>query len=245
MTILIAFHHSQYRNFKAYYLAHVCRYWRAEFPHLVSYSRFVALIPDTLIPLCAYLRSLFGQCTGISFIDATPIAVCHNARIRQHKVFAGLAQRGRSSTGWFFGFKLHLVCNDRGELLDFLLTPGNAHDLTSLPRLARRLFGKLFGDKGYLSAAMGRTVLEAYGVQLITTLRRNMKNQLMLLADKLVMRRRAIMETIIDQLKNVSQIEHTRHRSPVNFLVNLVCGLAAYCHQPRKPSLANRASLSA
>jgi transposase len=237
MIILIGFHQSHYRDFKAYYLQHVCVYQRSEFPGLMSYARFVALMPGALIPLCVYLRSLFGECTGISFIDSTPLAVCHNARIHQHKVFAGLAQRGKSSTGWFFGFKLHVVFSDQGELLDFMLTAGNVHDLKSLPRLAQRLFGKLFGDKGYLSASMFRALFESYGVQLVTKLRRNMKNQLMPLADKLLLRQRAIVETIIDQLKNISQIEHTRHRSPLNFLVNLVCGLIAYCHQPIKPSL--------
>ena len=237
MTILIGFHQSHYRDFKAYYVHHVCQYQRAEFPSLVSYARFVALMPSALIPLCAYLSSLFGRCTGISFIDSTPLTVCHNARIHQHRVFAGLAQRGKSSTGWFFGFKLHVVFNDHGELLDFMLTAGNVHDLKALPRLAKRLFGKLFGDKGYISAAMFRTLFASDHVQLITKLRRNMKNQLMPLADKLLLRKRAIAETIIDQLKNISQVEHTRHRSPINFLVNLVCGLIAYCHQPIKPSL--------
>lgn len=237
MTILIGFHQSHYRDFKAYYLEHVCRYQRSEFPGLVSYPRFVALMPYALIPLCAYLGSLFGSCSGISFIDSTPLAVCHNARIHQHRVFARLAERGKSSTGWFFGFKLHVVFNDHGELLDFMLTPGNLHDIKALPRLAKRLFGKLFGDKGYISAALFRTLFDSHHVQLITTLKRNMKNQLMPLVDKLLLRKRAIAETIIDQLKNISQIEHTRHRSPVNFLVNLLCGLIAYCHQPSKPSL--------
>jgi hypothetical protein len=237
MTILIGFHQSHYRDFKAYYTQHVCQYQCSEFPGLVSYPRFVALMPGALIPLCAYLGSLFGTCTGISFIDSTPLAVCHNARIHQHKVFAALAQRGKSSTGWFFGFKLHVVFNDHGELLDFMLSAGNVHDLKALPRLAKRLFGKLFGDKGYISAAMFKTLLQSYTVQLITKFKRNMKNQLMPVVDKLLLRKRAIAETIIDQLKNISQIEHTRHRSPVNFLVNLVCGLIAYCHQPIKPSL--------
>jgi Transposase DDE domain len=237
MTILIGFHQSHYRDFKAYYLEDVCEHLRAEFPGLVSYERFVELTPGALIPLCAYLRSLFGECTGISFIDSTPLAVCHNARISQHKVFAGLARRGKSSTGWFFGFKVHVVFNDRGELLDCLLTPGNTHDIKALPRLAKRLFGKLFGDKGYLSAAMFKTLFESFNVQLITKLKRNMKNKLMPMADKLLLRKRAIAETIIDQLKNISQIEHSRHRSPANFLVNLICGLIAYCLQPIKPSL--------
>jgi hypothetical protein len=237
MTILIGFHQSHYRDFKAYYLQHVCEYQRAEFPGLVSYARFVALMPSALLPLCAYLNSRFGLCTGISFIDSTPLAVCHNARIHQHKVFAGLAQRGKSSTGWLFGFKLHVVFNDRGEVLDFILTAGNVHHLRALPRLAKRLFGKLFGDKGYISTAMFKLLFESFSLQLITKLKRNMKNPLMPLADKLLLRKRAIAETIIDQLKNISQIEHTRHRSPTNFLVNLVCGLIAYSHQPVKPSL--------
>jgi len=138
--------------------------------------------------------------------------------------------------GWFYGFKLHLVVNDRGELLTFRLTPANVDDRQPLPRMARVLFGKLFGDKGYLSQALF-TALFDHGVELITHVRKNMKNRLMPLADKLLLRKRSIIETINDRLKNISQIEHTRHRSVPNFLVNLVAGLIAYCHQPKKPSL--------
>jgi hypothetical protein len=124
MTILIHFHQSHYRTFKAYYTQHVCVHLRGEFPHLVSYGRFVQLMPRVLALLAAYLFACLGHCTGISFVDSTPIAVCHNRRIKQHKVFAGIAARGKTSTGWFFGFKLHLVFNDRGELLAVVLTPG-------------------------------------------------------------------------------------------------------------------------
>lgn len=236
MTILIHFHQSHYRTFKAYYTQHVSVYLRGEFPHLVSYGRFVQLMPRVLALLAAYLFTCLGRCTGISFVDSTPIAVCDNRRIHQHKVFAGLAARGKTSMGWFFGFKLHLVVNDGGELLGLCLTPGNRHDVVVLPRLVKRLFGKLFGDKGYLSQALFEQLLEQ-GIQLITKLKSNMRNRLLPLADKLLLRKRAICETINDQLKNISQIEHTRHRSPINFLVNLLCGLIAYCHQPKKPSL--------
>jgi hypothetical protein len=236
MTILIHFHQSQYRTFKAYYTQHVQVHLKGEFPHLVSYGRFVQLIPRVLALLCGYLLTCFGCCTGISFVDSTGIAVCDNRRIHQHKVFAGLAARGKTTMGWFFGFKLHLIVNDRGELLGFCLTPGNRQDVKVLPKLVTRLFGKLFGDRGYLSQALFEQLL-AQGVQLITKLKARMKNRLMPLADKLLLRQRAISETINDQLKNISQIEHTRHRSPINFLVNLVCGLIAYCHQPKKPSL--------
>ena len=237
MTILIAFHSSGYRNFKTYYQEHVCRSWHAEFPGLVSYTRFVEFMPSALLPLCAYLRSCLGSCTGISFLDSTPLAVCDNHRIAQHKVFDGVARRGKSSTGWFFGFKLHLLFNDRGELLNLALTPGNVDDRKPVPRLVKRLFGKIFADKGYLSQPLFQQLLETFGLQLITKRKANMKNRLLPVEDKLLLRKRAIVETIIDQLKNISQIEHTRHRSVTNFLVNLLCGLIAYCHQPKKPSL--------
>ncbi len=238
MTILIAFHQSHYRDFKAYYTGRVLSHWRSEFPGLVSYNRFVEFIPSALIPLAAYLRDRgFGACSGISFIDSTALAVCHNARIHQNRVFAGLAERGHTSTGWFFGFKLHLVVNDRGELLNALLTPGNVDDRRPVPKLVRQLFGKLFGDKGYLSQKLADYLLETLNLQMITKLRRNMKNRLLPLSDALLLRKRAIIETIIDQLKNISQIEHSRHRSAVNFIVNVLCGLIAYCRKEKKPSL--------
>ncbi len=238
MTILIHFHQSHYRNFKAYYNQYVLERLRSEFPGLVSYNRFVEFIPSVLIPLCVYLRrNCFGVCTGISFIDSTPLKVCHNRRIHSHKVFAGLAERGKTSTGWFYGFKLHLVFNDRGELLNLMLTPGNVDDRKPVPKMARRLFGKLFGDKGYISQKLFEELLLTFNVELVTGIRSNMQNALMPVMDKLLLRKRAIIETIIDQLKNISQIEHSRHRSPINFLVNLICGLIAYSHQPKKPSL--------
>lgn len=238
MTILIHFHQSHYRDFKAYYADYVLGRLRREFPGLVSYTRFVEFIPSVLVPLCIYLRTkCFGTCTGISFIDSTALAVCKNPRIHSHRVFSGLAERGKTSTGWFFGFKLHLVFNDCGELLNLVLTPGNVDDRKPVPRLVRRLFGKLFGDKGYLSKKLLEELLRTFNVQLITGIRSNMKNRLIPLMDKFLLRKRAISETIIDQLKNISQIEHSRHRSPINFLVNLLCGLIAYCHQPKKPSL--------
>ncbi len=237
LTIVIHFHQAHYRDFKAYYLQYVAVQLRAEFPQLVSYQRFVELLPTIVVPLCAYLQTCFGSCTGISFIDSTALPVCHNRRINQHHVFAGIAHRGKTSLGWFYGFKVHLVVNDRGELLGVQLTPSNTDDRKPVPTLARRLYGKLFGDKGYLSQPLFQRLLSELGVQLITHRKRNMANRLMPLADKLLLRKRAIIERIFDQLKTISQIEHTRHRSPVNFVVNLLAGLVAYCHQPKKPSL--------
>jgi hypothetical protein len=237
MTIIILFHQSNYRTFKAFYTKYVQRHLKAEFPGLVSYPRFVTLMPRVFGPLCAYLYSLFGECTGISFVDSTPLAVCHNRRILWHKVFAGLAERGRTSMGWFYGFKLHLAVNDKGELLAVQFTPGNVDDRKPVPYLSRRLYGKLFGDRGYISQSLAEQLWQERKLLLITKLRKNMKNRLMLMMDKILLRKRAIIETIIDQLKNISQIEHTRHRSPLNFFVNVLAGLIAYCHRPKKPSL--------
>jgi hypothetical protein len=236
MTIIIHFHQSNYRHFKAYYTEHVMLHLRSEFPHLVSYNRFVELMPGALLTLTAYLRIHLAVATGIAFIDSTPLAVCHNRRIDRHKVFAGLAARGKTSMGWFYGFKLHLIVNDRGELITFYLTPGNVDDRQPVPHMAKKLWGKLFGDKGYISQPLFDQLFEQ-GIQLITPIRKNMKNYLMPLIDKVLVRKRSIIETINDQLKNISQIAHTRHRSVNNFLVNLVAGLIAYTHQPQKPSL--------
>jgi len=167
---------------------------------------------------------------------STPLQVCDNARIHSHKVFRGLAQRGKSSTGWFFGFKLHLIINDHGDLLGVRLTPGNVDDRLPVPEMANGLFGKLFGDRGYISQAL-RDTLKQQGVELITKLRKNMKPKLLKLVDKILLRKRTLIETVNDQLKNICQIEHTRHRNPINAFVHLIAGLVAYTWQEKRPAL--------
>jgi transposase len=194
-------------------------------------------MPTLLVPLVAYLHTQLGRCTGISFIDSSSPAVCRNPRIHQHRVFAGRAARGKTSVGWFYGFKLHLVVTDQGELLAFCLTPGNVDDRHPVPKLATGLIGKLFGDKGYLSQPLAQQLLVTQGLHLITKLRKRRRNRLLDWSDKLLLRKRAIIETITDQLKNICQIAYSRQRSPINFLVKLVAGLIASCHQPKKPSL--------
>ncbi|ACL24375.1 IS982 family transposase [Chloroflexus aggregans] len=238
MTILIHFHQSHYRHFKASYTDYVLERLRAACPGLVRYNRFVALIPSVLVPLCGYLRPrCFGTCTGIAGIDATALAVCNNPRIHAHKVCAGLAARGNTATDWVFGCKRHLVCNDRGEFLNRMLTPGNVDDRKPVPTLVRKRFGTLFGAKGSLSKALRDELFRTFSVELVPGVRSHMKHALMLLMDNILRRKRAIVETIIDQRKNIAQIAHARHRSPVNVLVNLLCGVIAYCRQPKKPSL--------
>jgi hypothetical protein len=235
MTLVVLFHQARFRDFKHFYFF-MLGYHKKEFPGLVSYNRFVELMPSALVALCAYLNSRKGSCTGIQFVDSTSIIVCKNKRIFNHKVFDGVAKRGKNTMGYFFGFKLHIIVNDIGELLAFKLTTANTDDRKPLQELSEGLLGKLFGDKGYIKKILFETLF-ARGLQLITPLRAKMKNKPMLWLDKLLLRKRSIIETINDQLKNISQIEHTRHRSVLNFMVNLVAGLIAYTHQPKKPTV--------
>ena len=236
MTLLIHFHQSAYRNFKHYYTDYVAVHLRAAFPTLISYSRFVGRLGEALGPLCAYLSTRKAPPTGLAFVDATALAVCDNRRIRSHRVFEGLAARGKTSMGWFYGFKLHLIINDQGGLLAYQLTAGNTDDRTPLLALCRGLYGKLFGDKGYISQAKTEALAEQ-GVELITRRRRTMKPKPLSDFDRSMLKHRSIIETIFDQLKNISHIEHSRHRSPLHFLINVIAGLIAYTWQAKKPAL--------
>lgn len=236
MTMLVLFHRSHYRTFKHFYIEYVLTTLRGEFPGLVSYSRFVTLIPGTLVPLCAYLQHRKGSVTGVAYVDSTPLRVCHNRRIPSHNVFKTVARRGKNSLGWFYGFKVHLIINEQGQLLAVTMTPGNVDDRTPVPDMTTGLYGKLFGDRGDISQKLFAHLYDR-GLQLVTKLKCNMNNRLMSIVDKILLRKRAIIETVNDQLKNISQIEHTRHRSISNAMVNVLAGLIAYTHQDKLPSL--------
>lgn len=236
MTILVMYHASGYKNLKAFYLQEIMRRHYFDFPELCSYQRFVQLQSRCVMPLFFYLLAKRGHCTGISFIDATPLKVCHNLRIRSHKVFLGSAARDKSSTGWYFGFKLHLAINERGEILGFYLTAANVDERVPVDWITQDLWGKLIGDKGYISKDLFEKLMTR-GLRLITRLKKNMKNRLIEMEDKILLRKRAIIETVNDQLKNISNIEHTRHRSLWNFLGNVAAGLIAYSWKEKKPSL--------
>jgi DDE family transposase len=236
MTLVIAFQGSDYRTFRHFYRKEVCRYWRAEFPPLVSYQRLMECLPSVLVPLSAYLRTRLGRTRGIAFIDSLPLPVCHHRRIYSHQVFAGFAQRGKSSVDWFYGFKLHFVINDEGDLLAVRFTAGHVDDRVPVPGLAEGLWGKLFGDRGSISQELFEQ-LQQTGVQLITKLKRKMKNKLLPLWDKLLLRKRTLIESVGEQLKHVCQIAHTRHRSVHNPFVHTFAALVAYSWQERKPSL--------
>lgn len=236
MTIIIHFHQSHYRDFKNYYLYYVCRQLKPYFPELLSYTRFLALMPSVVVPMCSYLTSKLGKPTGIQFVDSTKIEVCHIMRAKRNKVFEGLAEHGKGTMGWSFGFKLHLIINHLGEIVALKLTKGNVDDRQPVSEMAESLFGKLYGDKGYISQALTGELLEK-GVELITTVRKNMKKKFISLWDRAILKKRFIIETVNDQLKNISYIEHSRHRSEHGFMLNLLGGLIAYCLKEEKPSL--------
>ncbi len=235
MTITILFHLSGFRNFKHYYLFYVQKHLKGEFPETVSYNRFVELMQSNMLALTLFMKtSCLGEVTGISFVDSTPIGVCNKKRIRNNKVFKGIAEIGKSTMGWFYGFKLHIIVSDKGEILDFMITRANVDDRTPLKtdNFLKKLFGKLYADKGYISKELTALLFEQ-GLHLVTGLKRNMKNSLMTMKDNILLRKRSIIETINDQLKNIAQVEHSRHRSFGNFITNLVAGLIAYSFIPK------------
>ena len=239
MAILIYFHFNTFRNFKHYYLFYVQIHMRDLFPKQLSYNRFIELVPRVAVEMMLFIQLFcFGRCTGISFVDSTCIPVCHNKRIKRNKVFKGYAEIGKSTMGWYFGFKLHLICNERGEILNFMLTKANVDDRNEnvFNRLTDNVFGKLFADKGYISQGLFERLFND-GINIVTGLKCNMKNKLMPLYDKILLRKRSVIETINDELKNVAQLVHSRHRSVFNFAMNVLAALTAYSFFEKKPSI--------
>ena len=236
LLIMVLFHLSAFKHFKAFYHDGVGQQHRACFGDLPHYDRVVSLMPRLFVPLMVLLHSMSGEHTGIYFADSTKLAVCHNRRIRRHKVFDGLAARGKTSMGWFYGLKLHVVINHKGEVMALRITPGNTADSTVLDEMTRHLAGKLYADKGYIGQA-AFTKLWQRGLHLITGIRRNMKNHLMPLADKLMRPKRFVIETVFDTLKSEMGLEHSRHRSATNAMVHVLSCLVAYAFRPGKPSI--------
>lgn len=235
ITILIAFHQSGMACFKYFYLE-LMRNYRNLFNHLVHYDRFIALIKLAFPALVCLLKTLEGTVTEYLFIDATPMAVCHNLRERRHKVFKGLAKKGRTSTGWFFGFKLHFIFNTHGEIVRMQITGGNVNDRSPVMGLMRDISAKLIGDKGYISKKLSAELFEQKAT-LITKIKKNMKNCLMDITDKIMLMKRSFIETIFSSIKLLGTLIHHRHRSPINAFTHLFAGLISYQIRTDKPSL--------
>ena len=234
MTILLMLHGSGFKYLKSFYTGVVGEVLRRYFPGMPCYERFVALQPSVLIPLLCFLYSRLGQRTAIYYIDSTALAVCHNRRIGRHKTFAGLAARGKTSMGWFFGFKLQLVFNHLHEIVAVKLTPGNVHDGAPVEQLTHDLTGKLFGDKGYLGQQRVAALLKR-GLVLMTKVRKNLKALPLTLTDKLLLNARNMVETIIGHIKAFSSLNLPRHRAPINAFLHLLAALTAYQLNPIKP----------
>ena len=236
LTIMVMFHTSYAKNFKYFYKSDIEYLHAKDFPNALSYNRFVELMPRLFMPLKILLHLLLGEETGTYFVDATTIKACHNKRRYRNKVFAGFAKSGKSSMGFFYGFKLHAIINDKGEFVALKMTKGNVDDRAPIPELTKGLIGKMFADKGYIKQNL---FLELYhrGLKMVHGIKKNMANKLMDLKEKILLRKRNIIETVFDYLKNKMNIEHTRHRSPINAFVHILSTLVAYSLKKSKPSI--------
>ena len=237
MTVQLMFHLGGYKCFKHFYIHYILGSRRDLFPTAVSYNRFVELESRVFFVMMFFLKmSACGRCNGVSYVDATMIPVCHIVRRYMNKVFDGFANDGKGTMGWCHGFKLHFVCNDQAEIITFCLTTANTDDRD--PKvwkvLAKDLYGKLFADRGYISQRLFDDLFED-GIHLVTGIKSNMKNKLMPLWDKIMLRKRYVIECINDTLKNTESLVHSRHRSINNFIMNLVSALGAYCFYDNKP----------
>lgn len=235
LTILIAYHQSGRSCFKYFYLDLYER-GRHLFPKLTHYARFVALIKQAFLPLLYLFQSLRGKVTEYLFIDATPMAVCHNRREKRHRVFQDLAAKGKTSIGFFFGFKLHALFNTAGEIVRLTITPGNVDDRAPVRDMMKSMKTTLIGDKGYISQKLFDDLFKQ-GVTLITKVKKNMKNKLMSIPQKLMLMKRSFIETIFSSLKSLGTLIHHRHRSPINAFAHLFAGLINYQLRNDKPSL--------
>jgi hypothetical protein len=231
MIILIFFQSSGYRHFKGFYQGLLCLYWHKAFPHLPSYHRFLELMPRVMAPLMLFSQLRMGKSTGFYYIDSSCLPVCHLKRSRRHKTFEAVSGYGRTSVGWFFGLKLHLVINHQGQLVAFKVTPGEQSDIKIAEPLLAKLQGLAFGDKGYIGKKVAQRLLQK-GLKLITRVRKNMKQKPATKLEKQLLNQRGIIETVIGYLKFHYQVWHTRHRSIANALTHLLAAIAAYTIEP-------------
>jgi len=228
LTITIYFHASGFKDFKTYYRTMIQGFLRNAFSGTVSYNRFIELRQESMVMLILFAKMKgLGACDGISVIDSCKLQVCHVRREYSHKVFKGLAAKGKTSTGWFYGFKLHLIINSVGELISFFITPGNIADNNAeiLEKLTDEIFGKLIADKGYIGAF---AQLYKKGIELVHRIRKNMKNKLMNLYDKLLLRKRGVVESVIGILKEEHSLEYTGLRSMTAFIAHVCSAIIAY-----------------
>jgi len=237
ITILINYHLSGHKCFEYYYKKMILNELQSYFPLAPSYKHFLSKIPKVMdyVYMFQQFVAFRSELTGLYIIDSKKLPVCDNRRIKSHQVFQGLAQSGKTSTGWFYGFKIHLVINHLGQIVRAVATPGNVADNEKnlLRKLLGGLKGQCLGDKGYLTKLFQE--FYSQGLYLITKAKKNMKPKPMLLKDRLLLKKRGLIEAVNDILMTVCDIDHTRHRSPINAMVNLFSGLTAYAYIEKLP----------
>lgn len=236
LTILIYYHFSKFDCIKHYYLIKSIGRFKEYFPNMPSYNRFIERIPEVAVLAMTYLQYRQAKFEGTGYIDATALRVCHNKRTNQHKVFKLTAKLGKSSMGWFYGFKLHVICDFAGNIVKCRITDGAANDLKVGARMMKDLKGKIYADKGYIGKKEFLQLLDN-GLILITGIKKNMKNRLLELWDKILLKKRSLIESVYNIMKNVLHLEHSRHRSVVNAGIYYISTLIAYCWKPHKPQI--------
>lgn len=221
---------NDFKHFKAFY-RHKHAELKNAFPNLVSYERIIELKESVELHMIVFLMSLFAECTGVSYVDSAKIEACSTKRAQRHKTLAGLAQWGKTGSGWFYGFKIHVVANHLREIVNVCITPGNIADNNEhvIKKMTSNLFGKIFGDKGYILNETLWADIYYQGLQFIFHLRANMKPKLMLMEDKMLLRKRAsVIETLFGILKDRMSLQYTRVRSIYGFVCNIISMLIAY-----------------
>lgn len=238
-SILVSYNYSGYKCFEYYYKQLILKSHRDYFPNAPSYECFLSYIPRAAELIYLWLLYVVAGATktGMYMVDSKKLEVCHLKREASNKVFEGIARKGKTSVGWFFGLKIHLVINNLGQIVSFALTPGNVADNNGL--LLKELLGKLqghcVGDKGYLTKLF--SFFLENGLRLVTKPRKNMKHLPLDNKYNIMINKRAVVESVFDILGSVCDIEHSRHRSPLNAAVHIFSALIAYQHMEQKPKV--------
>lgn len=238
LTMQIWFHFSGFKNFKKYYKDYVLKHFKDCF-FLVSYAQYNKMANEIPFLLDLFLKSRLKKNDSIFFIDATSLAICHPVRARHNQVFAKEASFGYSTLhGQFFGFKLHLIVNHKGEIANYALSSANHHDSQYMIDLSKGLEGLLCGDKAYISDER-RQKLAKQNLKLLTETRKNMHYKNIFCGiEKFIMGHRNLIEAVFNKLKNVFHIQTNRSRSVCGFMTHCISALLAYTFDPKKPAIA-------
>jgi hypothetical protein len=224
--------HTTFKHFYAF----MRNYHGAEFPNLPHYSNML-LLQKHLFPFVSRMsgiliginRSAFkNKKVRLMFIDGSDLPVCTNKRIFTHKVAKEAAARGKSSKGWFYGFRIHILCDDGGNLLGVKITPGNVDERTQVKKLVGDITDTtLVGDTGYLKKTLGEELYKSNNVWFLTGVKKVMK-KLMTKENHTLLKARQLVETVIGSLKFRGGMPNSLPRSIKGYQVHFVMTLLAF-----------------